>query len=306
MQQSLPLEASDGPILDFIDASVEVGAFEYLWSQPGATFKTLADEVAKTPGARLSHFVQRAHAKELGQEIVSRLKRELKSNFGVRVYGEAEYPEKLRDIQHPLEVLYYQGHWELVHSPIVAVVGTRKPSEAAIARTKALVKGLVADGFTVASGLAEGIDTIAHETAIARGGNTIAVIGTPLNRYYPARNMALQHHIAKEYLLISQVPVKRYEAQKDVRKNRWFFPERNKTMSALSEATVIVEAGETSGTLVQARECLRQGRKLFILDSCFQRPDLTWPARYEVQGAIRVRSYEEIRQNLVPKASQNH
>jgi hypothetical protein len=85
MQQSLPLEASDGPILDFIDASVEVGAFEYLWSQPGATFKTLADEVAKTPGARLSHFVQRAHAKELGQEIVSRLKRELKSNFGVCV-----------------------------------------------------------------------------------------------------------------------------------------------------------------------------------------------------------------------------
>ena len=98
---------------------------------------------------------------------------------------------------------------------------------------------------------------------------------------------------------MSQVPVERYEATKNVRKNSWFFPERNKTMSAISEATIIVEAGNTSGTLVQAREALRQGRKLFILNSCFERPDLDWPHKFQELGAIRVRDYDDIRRKLV-------
>ena len=92
-------------------------------------------------------------------------------------------------------------------------------------------------------------------------------------------------------------PVLRYERQKPPQ-NRLFFPERNVTMSALTEATVIVEAGETSGTLIQARAALHQNRKLFILDSCFQRSDLTWPARFAEQGAIRVRKPEDIWDNL--------
>jgi DNA processing protein len=85
------------------------------------------------------------------------------------------------------------------------------------------------------------------------------VIGTPLSRVYPKDNAELQRKIAREFLLISQVPVKRYERQ-DYRRNRLFFPERNITMSALTEATIIVEAGETSGTLIQARAALNQGR----------------------------------------------
>jgi DNA processing protein len=112
------------------------------------------------------------------------------------------------------------------------------------------------------------VDTAAHETAIAAGGRTIAVIGTPLSHVYPRTNTELQRKIARDFLLISQVPVKRYETR-TTGKNRLFFPERNITMSALTEATVIVEAGETSGTLIQARAALQQGRKLFILDSCF-------------------------------------
>src|SRR3546814_6108185 len=75
--------------------------------------------------------------------------------------------------------------------------------------------------------------------------------------------------------------------------NRFFFPERNATMSALTLGTIIVEAGETSGTLTQARAAFHQGRKLFILDSCFQRTDITWPARFEKDGAIRVRTTDD-------------
>jgi DNA processing protein len=114
---------------------------------------------------------------------------------------------------------------------------------------------------------------------------------------YPTDNRELQQRIAKDYLLISQVPVVRSSHQ-GPKQNRTFFPERNITMSALTEATVIVEAGETSGTLTQARAALKQGRKLFILDSCFRRPGLTWPARFAEQGAIQVRDYEDIKQHL--------
>ena len=85
--------------------------------------------------------------------------------------------------------------------------------------------------------------------------------------------------------------------------NRLFFPERNITMSALTQATVIVEAGETSGTLIQARAAFKQGRKLFILDSNFQNPKLTWPRRFEEQGAIRVRDFDDILSNLDASAS---
>jgi DNA processing protein len=99
--------------------------------------------------------------------------------------------------------------------------------------------------------------------------------------------------IARDHLLISQVPVLRYAVQAPPQ-NRLFFPERNVTMSALTEGTIIVEAGETSGTLTQARAALHQGRKLFILESCFNRTDITWPARFEAEGAVRVRQSEDI------------
>ena len=128
-------------------------------------------------------------------------------------------------------------------------------------------------------------------------GKTIGVIGTPITKNYPPENKELQEIIAKNFLLISQVPIVRYLKQ-NYKINRIFFPERNKTMSALSQATVIVEAGETSGTLIQARAAIEQGRKLFILDSCFNNNNITWPKRFEKMGAIRVKNYEDIRNGL--------
>ncbi len=237
-------------------------------------------------------------AREIATRVMAKLRDRIETRFDVRVHGEVDYPERLRDATHPVELLYFQGNWQLVMNRSVAVVGTRKPTAEGIKRTKQLVEKLVADDFTIVSGLAEGVDTAAHTTAIEAGGQTIAVIGTPLGHIYPKANAELQKKIARDYLLISQVPVERYEAQ-NPRINRFFFPERNKTMAALSEATIIVEAGETSGTLVQAREALKQKRKLFILNSCFERDELTWPVRFEQEGAIRVQSYDDIRRELV-------
>lgn len=278
----------------------ELGAYEALWDEPKTTFKTLAEKFAAHPGAVPSDFVPPEKARERAAFVQEKFRSAEITRFGVRVHGAGDYPEKLRDAAHPIELLYYQGWWDLAASRCVAVVGTRKPSPEGIARTRRLVRELVKDNFTVVSGLAAGVDAAVHETTIACDGRTIAVIGTPLSHAYPRENAELQRRIARDFLLISQVPLRRYEAQ-DYRMNRLFFPERNVTMSALTEATIIVEAGETSGTLIQARAALQQGRKLLILDSCFRNPSVSWPQKFADKGAIRVMDYDDIRQQLSPQ-----
>jgi len=276
---------------------MEMGAYEALWLQEGASFKTIAQKFRDSPGSIPSDFVSNGICVKTAQRALDLLARKRVGQFGIRVHGAGEYPEKLRDASYPVELLYFQGWWNLVEAKSVAVVGTRKPSTQGILRAARLTKHLVSDGYTIVSGLARGIDTVALTTAIEMKGQVIAVIGTPISDHYPPENVNLQDHIAREFLLVSQVPVCRYSIQRPPQ-NKIFFPERNVTMSALTEATIIVEAGETSGTLTQARAAIHQGRKLFILDSCFLDPALTWPARFQRLGAIRVREYEDIRRNL--------
>ncbi|HEV7911244.1 MAG TPA: DNA-processing protein DprA [Methylocella sp.] len=275
----------------------EMGAYEALWDEDGATFKTISEKLSKRPDTVPSDLVEPKRVEKYREAVRDVMAKANVERFGVRVLGAGEYPDKLRDADYPIAVFYYRGWWDLINSSSVAVVGTRTPSEDGIKRTRTLVKELVKDDFTIVSGLAKGIDRVAHETAIEGGGRTIAVLGTPISHAYPVENRELQERIAREFLLISQVPIKRWQSQ-GPKQNRIFFPERNITMSALTEATIIVEAGETSGTLVQARHALKQGRKLFILDSCFNNTDITWPHRFAEQGAIRVRNYADVSRHL--------
>ena len=280
-----------------ISPFLEMGAYEALWAQPRTTFKSLSEQFAGSKGSVPSDFVTSEEAHGCAVFVKERFESANIDRFGIRVYGGGEYPKKLRDAAHPVELFYFQGKWNLVESPSIAVVGTRNPSQKGLSRTRNLVRKLVEDQYTIVSGLAAGIDRMAHESAINNGGITIAVLGTPLSHFYPKANTSLQNFIAKNYLVISQVPVKRYESQ-NFFFNRGFFPERNVTMSALTEATIIVEAGETSGTLIQARAAIKQNRKLFILDSCFRDFRLTWPKRFAKLGAIRVKDYDDIRRHL--------
>ncbi len=293
MQLHLPTPNDSTPAVSAISPRRELGAYEALWLEKGASFRSVAAKFAADPNAMPSDFVSPAGADRCATEVMRILKAAGIHRFGIRVNHAGDYPKRLRDAKHPIELLYYQGAWELTETRCVAVVGTRKPTDNGIKRAQQLARQLVDRDFTVVSGLAAGIDTAAHVAAMETGGRTIAVIGTPLGVYYPPENRELQNRIAREFLIISQVPVLRYQKQA-IPQNRLFFPERNVTMSALTDATVIVEAGETSGTLTQARAALHQGRKLFILDSCFQRTDLSWPASFEQRGAIRVRNFEDI------------
>ena len=199
----------------------ELGAYEAMWLEPDTTFRSLAKRFAEAPGVLPSAFVSYQHADECASFVKRRFEESSVDHFGIRVNGAGEYPDRLRDAMYPVELLYYQGVWDLAFSPTVAVVGTRKPSDDGLSRTRRLVRELVADDFTVVSGLASGVDTAAHQTAIQEGGRTVAVIGTPLSHFYPKENAELQRYLAQQHLVISQVPLKRYERQ-DYRRNRSF------------------------------------------------------------------------------------
>jgi len=176
--------------------------------------------------------------------------------------------------------LWCVGDTSLVAQKCVAIVGTREVSADGRARSRRLARELALAGVVVVSGLAKGVDTEALTAAIEAGGRVVAVIGTPIDKAYPAENKALQERIYREHLLVSQfAPGERVFPSN--------FPERNKLMAALSDATAIIEAGDTSGTLHQAAECVRLGRVLFIAKNVVDDPTLQWPKRFLPEPTVK-------------------
>ena len=162
-------------------------------------------------------------------------------------------------------LLWYSGDKALVQRPAVAIVGTRGVSPEGAARARRLARDLASANVVIVSGLAKGVDTHALTAAIENGGHVIAVIGTPIDKAYPVENKALQERIYTDHLLISQF-------KPGTRVYPSHFPERNKLMAAITDATVIIEASDTSGTLHQAAECVRLERWLFIAKSVLDAP----------------------------------
>jgi DNA processing protein len=208
------------------------------------------------------------------------------STLGELIFGTRSIPE------HQQERMGFKGEgsgpkvWlagdvSLIRRPCVSVVGAREVSKDGAARTRRLAKELAQAGIVTVSGLAKGVDTEALTQAMSAGGRVIAVIGTPIDRAYPAENKRLQEEIYRDHLLISQfAPGKRVFPSN--------FPERNQLMAAITDATVIVEASDTSGSLHQAAECSRLGRWLFIAKSLAENPSLTWPHKFLAYPTTRV------------------
>lgn len=165
--------------------------------------------------------------------------------------------------------------------PRAAIIGSRKASLQGLKAAGDIARVLARRGVVVVSGLAEGIDTVAHKTAIEEDGQTIAVLGTPLDRVYPQKNLQLQEVIKRLHLAISQFPIG-YPIQP---KN---FVLRNRTMALISDASIIVEAGDTSGSLHQGWEALRLGRPLFIWKSVMNDSSLSWPKKMVEYGAVEL------------------
>ncbi|MBT1684993.1 DNA-processing protein DprA [Dawidia soli] len=277
------------------DLMREMAAYEALWNTPDASMRKLAALFARHPGQPPSALVAEHDIAQSRQQLQALLEGTVPP--GILLHGTPEYPARLRDAEHPVELLYYRGDLSLLQTRLVTVVGTRHPTAEGLARTTRLVGLLVGDGVTIVSGLAVGIDAVAHRAALVNNGRTVGVIGTPLNHTYPPAHADLQETIARRHLLISPVPYRRY-ARQGYQQNSKFFPERNRVSAALSEATIIVEAGDTSGTLGLAHAALYQKRKVFILDSSLSDAGLRWPRRLEARGGIRVTTYDDIRRAL--------
>jgi DNA processing protein len=179
----------------------------------------------------------------------------------------------------PVQVFYAGDRQILDVGPRVSIVGSRKPSTHGLNNARGLAAWLGHRGAVVVSGLAEGIDAAAHQGAIDAGGKTVGVLGTPLERSYPATNRELQALLMREHLVLSQfAPGSPVQPQN--------FPMRNRTMALISHATVIVEAKEKGGSLYQGWEALRLGRPLFVLARLFDDPALKWPREMAHHGAI--------------------
>lgn len=193
----------------------------------------------------------------------------------------ADFLGPLTDVEdkHAPSEVFLAGNSDLLRQgPKVAIVGSRSATDEGLRRTRALALELVRRDVIVVSGLAEGIDTAAHVATLDAGGRTIAVIGTPLDQVYPKQNADLQLRLMREHLVVTQFPVGTVVRP-------FHFPIRNRLMALLTDATVIVEAGDTSGTLHQGWEAIRLGRPLFIMESVVQNQSLEWPRKMIDYGA---------------------
>jgi DNA processing protein len=175
--------------------------------------------------------------------------------------------------------------------PRAAIVGSRSASRDGLDLAEQIASFLVSKRVVIVSGLARGIDTVAHQTAIKRHGDTVAVLGTPLDKWYPVENAQLQEIIMRNHWAISQFP----EGYPILRKN---FVMRNRTMALISDISIIVQAGEKSGSLHQGWEALRLGRPLFICSPIVQDGKLDWPQRMMQYGATELREPEQLMEVL--------
>jgi len=174
-------------------------------------------------------------------------------------FDDEAYPEAMREIYGVPPVLYVRGNPELMKEKSIAVVGTRDPERRDIEDGRLVMERLLKKEYVIVSGLARGCDAMAHRYAVDNRGKTIAVLGTPLNKYANQPLRELQDEIAEDHLLISQYPI-------GTRVFRSFFSHRNlTTVSLSSEGIVVIKAGDRSGTKHAMRSCIQQGKKIYVL-----------------------------------------
>ena len=213
---------------------------------------------------------------------VEKVVKEIKTPF-ITILDEL-YPEKLKHIYKPPFVLFYHGDLDLWNRPSIAVVGSRTCSEYSKKHTGEIV-GDLAKKLVVISGLARGIDTIAHQSAIASGGKTIAILGSGIDECYPKSNQELYERICKDHLVISEYPLHTLPKKE-------FFPHRNRLLAAFSDAVLVMEAKEKSGTMHTVRSALEFGKEIFCIPHPIEENDFT--NRLIQEGAFLVESSKEI------------
>jgi len=213
----------------------------------------------------------------------------LAERLGLQVltWRDPDYPARLREIPDPPPVLYLKGNLRPEDARAVAVVGTRRPTPYGRQATAHLVEGLARAGVTVVSGLALGIDGVAHRTALEAGGRTLAVLACGLDRVYPPEHRDLAEAVARSGALLSEFPP-------GTRPEAHNFPRRNRLLSGLALGVLVVEAPEASGALITVRWALDQGREVMAVPGPIFSPASRGALRLLQEGARLVMEVEDI------------
>ena len=201
------------------------------------------------------------------------------------------YPRRLLEVWDCPSVLYVRGQLPHDEAPLIAVVGTRRPTAYGRQVTAELVEGLVERGVVIVSGLARGIDTIAHRETLERGGTTLAVLASGLDLVYPGENLSLAQRIGRSGALVSEHPP-------GVKPRPESFPMRNRIMSGLSRGVLVIEAGERSGALITAHQGVDQNREVFAVPGSILSPESKGTNRLIQEGAKLVRTAEDVLEEL--------
>jgi DNA processing protein len=180
----------------------------------------------------------------------------MKQHQFITFYDDA-YPQQLREVYNPPTVLFYLGDIELLKKPSLGIVGARNATDNGRRAAHNLIRPLVSS-YVIVSGLAQGIDGVAHKVAIANSGKTIAVIGSGLDVIYPRSHKKLQQYLCEKHLVISEYP-------NGSAPLKWHFPDRNRIIAGLTEGTLVIEAKIRSGSLITAERAMESGREVFAV-----------------------------------------
>lgn len=214
-----------------------------------------------------------------------------KLEIQVLTWQDASYPRRLKEIDQPPPVLYLKGNLLEQDELAVAVVGTRKVTHYGRQVAQEIAAGLAQSGVTVISGLARGVDAIAHAAAMDQGGRTIAILGCGVDRIYPPENRPLAQRILQQGALLSDYPP-------GTAPDATNFPPRNRIISGLSLAVVVVEAGEKSGALITASFAADQGRDVFAVPGNIHAPQSVGTNRLIQEGAYPFVSVQDLLETL--------
>ena len=228
---------------------------------------------------------------ETAVDLTSELRRIREFEATVVTLEEPDYPELLREIHDPPTALYVWGRLDPRDKNAVGVVGSRRPSHYGLECSKKISFQIAYAGLTVVSGLALGIDTAAHQGALAAKGRTIAVLGGGLFHLYPPENRALAEKIAASGAVVTEFPM-------DAKPDRQTFPIRNRIISGWGFGLLVVEAGLNSGALISASQALDQGRSLYAIPGPIDRPSSQGSNRLIQQGAKLVMNVDDILEDL--------
>ncbi|EFG54962.1 DNA protecting protein DprA [Lactobacillus amylolyticus DSM 11664] len=212
---------------------------------------------------------------------VSRISQQCK----VISFFDNEYPERLRQIYQPPLILFARGNLELLNQKIATIVGSRLATAYSQEVINKMVPGLVKQKIVIASGLAKGVDTMAHQAALGNNGRTIAVLGNGLNHFYPMQNHFLQEQIASSGLLLS-------EYLPDTPPRPFRFPQRNRLLAGISESVIVTEAKEKSGSLITANLALQENRDVYAVPGPVTSVLSEGPNRLIEAGATPIIDYE--------------